>query len=200
MAERISADQLIDDLTAIIRDAENLLRRAVELAPEDRDLQLELANGLVASKRFGDARNVLQRMIDGYRALIAAARARKVRVIGWESAVRVRSGTTSGTASCTAGPNRCQSPRRSWRARPRSTSRGWRTRPSVSCGAGDRRRDPLRLGGLRAYRVVQGQWPVEDTAGNLAAVGHLAQRGGVQRGRHLGVDRFRGREFNGKPT
>lgn len=26
MAERISADQLIDDLTAIIRDAENLLR------------------------------------------------------------------------------------------------------------------------------------------------------------------------------
>ncbi len=42
------------------------LERAVELAPDDRDLQLLLSNGLVAAQRFADARVVLQRVIDGY--------------------------------------------------------------------------------------------------------------------------------------
>lgn len=42
------------------------LERAVELAPDDRDLQLALSSGLVAAKRFADARAVLQALIDGY--------------------------------------------------------------------------------------------------------------------------------------
>ena len=37
MAERISADQLIDDLTAVIRDAENLLRATAAQTGEKVD-------------------------------------------------------------------------------------------------------------------------------------------------------------------
>ena len=57
---------------------------------------------------------------------------------------------------------------------------------------GDRRDDALGLGGLLRDRIVEGQRAVEDAAGDLAAVGHLAQRGGIERGLDLlgnGLDR-----------
>ena len=38
-----------------------------------------------------------------------------------------------------------------------------------------------------AHRSVKGQRAVENAAGDLAAVRHLAQRGGVERGLDLGV-------------
>ena len=42
--------------------------------------------------------------------------------------------------------------------------------------AGDLGQDPLGLGRLLADRVVEGQRTVEHAAGDLAAIGHLAQR------------------------
>ena len=51
--------------------------------------------------------------------------------------------------------------------------------------AGDRRHNPFRLGRLLGDSVVEGERPVEDAAGNLAAVGHLAQRGGIEGGLDL---------------
>ena len=47
---------------------------------------------------------------------------------------------------------------------------------------------------LHADRGIEGQRAVEDAAGDLAAVGHLAQRRRVEGGRDLGVDGFDGRE------
>ena len=46
----------------------------------------------------------------------------------------------------------------------------------------------LGLGGLPADGVVERQRAIEDAAFDLAAVGHLAERGGIDRGGHLRVD------------
>ena len=56
--------------------------------------------------------------------------------------------------------------------------------------AGDDRFDALGLRGDQRHRVVEAQRPVQHAAGDLAAVGHLAQRRGVQRRDHLRVDRL----------
>ncbi len=48
--------------------------------------------------------------------------------------------------------------------------------------------------GLLAHRGVEGQRPVENAARDLAAVGHLAQRGRVERGLDLGIHGFDGRQ------
>ena len=40
---------------------------------------------------------------------------------------------------------------------------------------GDRRDDAFGLGSLRRDRIVEGERPIEDAAGDLAAIGHLAQ-------------------------
>ena len=56
---------------------------------------------------------------------------------------------------------------------------------------------PLILRGLGIDRVVEGERPVEDAAGDLPAVGHLAERGGVDgRGnlRGHGLDRREDRD------
>ncbi len=53
---------------------------------------------------------------------------------------------------------------------------------------GYRRVDAFGLGGGQRQRVVEGQRPVENGAGDLPAVGHFAQCGGVQRGGHIGID------------
>ena len=45
----------------------------------------------------------------------------------------------------------------------------------------DLRDDPLLGRGRRADRVVEGQRPVEQAAGDLSAIGHLAQRRGIER-------------------
>ena len=58
--------------------------------------------------------------------------------------------------------------------------------------AGDRRDNPFRLGRLRRHRIVEGERTVENAAGDLAAIGHLAKRGRVERGPDLlrdGLDR-----------
>ncbi|CAM2147852.1 hypothetical protein PT2222_10312 [Paraburkholderia tropica] len=60
--------------------------------------------------------------------------------------------------------------------------------------ARDWRRDALDARGFGADRVVEGERAVEQAAGDLAAVGHLAERGGVDRRGHLVGDRFHGRE------
>jgi hypothetical protein len=60
--------------------------------------------------------------------------------------------------------------------------------------AGDRRLDALGLGGDDRNRVVEGQRAVEQAALDLAAIGHLAQRGGVERGLDLRVDGFHRRQ------
>ena len=60
--------------------------------------------------------------------------------------------------------------------------------------AGDLGPDVLDLRGGLADRVVHRQRPVDEAAGDLAAVGHLAQGGGLQRGRDLGIDRLDRRE------
>ena len=52
----------------------------------------------------------------------------------------------------------------------------------------------LIAGGLDADGGVEGQRTVEDAAGDLAAVGHLAQRSRVQSGFDLGVHRLDRRE------
>ena len=49
-------------------------------------------------------------------------------------------------------------------------------------------------GGLRADSGVEGQRSVEDAAGDLAAVGHLAESRRVQRGLDLRVHRFHSRQ------
>ncbi len=54
--------------------------------------------------------------------------------------------------------------------------------------SGDRRVDLLDLHGLEADRVVERERPVEDAAGDLAAIGHLAQRARLDRRRHLRID------------
>ena len=41
--------------------------------------------------------------------------------------------------------------------------------------------DPFLRGGGRADRVVEGERPVDQAAGDLAAVRHLAKRGGIER-------------------
>src|ERR1039458_10360436 len=60
--------------------------------------------------------------------------------------------------------------------------------------AGDGRDQLLDAGGLFADGGVEGQRAVEDAAGDLAAVGHLAERGGVECGLDLGVHVLDGRE------
>ena len=61
-------------------------------------------------------------------------------------------------------------------------------------------RDALDLRRLRADRVVERQRAVEHAAGDLPALGHLAQRGGVDRRRHLRVDRLdRGEDRDLRP-
>ena len=60
--------------------------------------------------------------------------------------------------------------------------------------AGDLRLDALHPRGLFADGVVERQRAIEHAAGDLPALGHLAQRGGVERGLHLGVDGLDGGE------
>jgi hypothetical protein len=60
--------------------------------------------------------------------------------------------------------------------------------------AGDGRDEVLDFGGLDADGGVKGQRAVEDAAGDLAAVGHLAEGGGVEGGLDLGVHGFDGRQ------
>ena len=45
-----------------------------------------------------------------------------------------------------------------------------------------RRGDALRLGRFRTDGVVECQWPVKNSARNLAPVGHLAQRRCIESG------------------
>ena len=52
----------------------------------------------------------------------------------------------------------------------------------------------LDLSGVGADGGVEGQRTVEDAAGDLSAVGHLAECGCFHRGRNLGVDGFDGGE------
>jgi len=54
--------------------------------------------------------------------------------------------------------------------------------------AGNRRLDALGLGGEQRNRIVEGKRAVEQAAPDLAAIGHLAQRGGVNGGADLGSD------------
>ena len=56
--------------------------------------------------------------------------------------------------------------------------------------SGDRRMDPFDLRCIHVDGVVECQRPVEDAAGDLPAVGHLAQRGRVDGRRNLGRDRL----------
>ena len=60
--------------------------------------------------------------------------------------------------------------------------------------ARDRRVDLLDRRRLEADRVVERERAVEDAAGDLAAVGHLAQRRRLDRRRHLRVDRLHRRQ------
>jgi hypothetical protein len=46
--------------------------------------------------------------------------------------------------------------------------------------AGYRRVDFLRAGRVDADSVIEGQWAVEDSPRNLAALGHLAERRGIE--------------------
>ena len=50
---------------------------------------------------------------------------------------------------------------------------------------GDLGLDALDPRGLRVDRVVEGERPVEQAAGDLAAVGHLAERGRLDGGGNL---------------
>jgi hypothetical protein len=58
--------------------------------------------------------------------------------------------------------------------------------------AGDHRVDLLDACRFLADRVVEGQRAIEDGTGDLATVGHLAQRGGVGRADHARIDRLDG--------
>jgi hypothetical protein len=53
---------------------------------------------------------------------------------------------------------------------------------------------PLVLAATMRNGVVEGQRAVEQAALDLAAVGHLAQRGGIERGLDLRVDRLHRRQ------
>ena len=55
---------------------------------------------------------------------------------------------------------------------------------------GDLGNDPLDTRSGDGDGVVEGQRPVEQAASDLAAIGHLAQRRSVQRGRHRRADRL----------
>ena len=52
-------------------------------------------------------------------------------------------------------------------------------------GTGDFGDDALGARRGRGHGVVEGERPVDHGAGDLAAIGHLAQRRGVERGRHV---------------
>ena len=67
-------------------------------------------------------------------------------------------------------------------------------------GARDLGHDALGACRSRRDRVVERQRSVEDGAFDLTPVGHLAQRGCVQRGRHVRVDGFhRGEDRDARP-
>ena len=51
--------------------------------------------------------------------------------------------------------------------------------------ARNRRLDPLDFCRLRINRVVESERTVEDASGDLAPLGHLAQRGGIDGRRDL---------------
>ena len=59
---------------------------------------------------------------------------------------------------------------------------------------GHRRHDLLHARGLGVDGVVERERAIEDGPGDLAAIGHLAQRGGLDRRRHLGIDVLHRRE------
>ena len=61
--------------------------------------------------------------------------------------------------------------------------------------SGDRRIDLLDLRGLEADRVVERERAVQHGARDLPAVRHLAQRGRLQRGGHVRIDRLHRREY-----
>ena len=63
---------------------------------------------------------------------------------------------------------------------------------------GDGRLDTFDLRGLGIDGIVESERPVEDAAGDLAAIGHLAQSRRLDRRGDLGGDRLDGRE-NGNP-
>jgi hypothetical protein len=56
--------------------------------------------------------------------------------------------------------------------------------------AGNWRDDALSLGGFGGDRIVEGERAIEDAAGDLAAIGHLAQRRCVDRRRNLRCNSF----------
>ncbi len=56
--------------------------------------------------------------------------------------------------------------------------------------AGDRGHDALGPRGLDRHRIVEAERAVEDAAGDLAAIGHLAQRRRVDRRADVGRDRL----------
>ena len=58
--------------------------------------------------------------------------------------------------------------------------------------AGDGRNEILDSGCLDADGSIEGKRAIEDAAGDLTAVGHLAQCGRVERGLDLRIDRFDG--------
>ncbi|KAG1438706.1 hypothetical protein G6F57_019734 [Rhizopus arrhizus] len=69
------------------------------------------------------------------------------------------------------------------------------TRPAVPAPAsqdvgvaGHARHDALLVRRVARDRVIERQRPIDIAAPDLLAVGHLRQRGGVQRGRHRRVD------------
>ena len=60
--------------------------------------------------------------------------------------------------------------------------------------AGNRRVDALDLRRFRVDRIVEGERPFQDAASDLAALGHLAERGCVYGGWYLGCHGFDGRQ------
>ena len=67
-------------------------------------------------------------------------------------------------------------------------------------GTGDIGNDPLGARGGSGHGVVESERPVDDGAFDLAAVGHLAQRRGIQRGRHVRIDGLdRGEDSHARP-
>jgi hypothetical protein len=55
--------------------------------------------------------------------------------------------------------------------------------------------DALDLRCLGIDGIVEGEWPVEDAAGDLPPVGHLAERGGVDGRRNFRGHRFHRRKY-----
>ena len=60
--------------------------------------------------------------------------------------------------------------------------------------ASDRGDDAFGTGSFRRHRVIKGQRAIYDSAGDLTAIGHLAQRCRFQGGLDLRSDGFDGRE------